>query len=218
MKTDWLNLAGREADHQTVLDRLNGSPYDGLVEIDLINDRCRNLWHVENKYYLPVLHGNWSELYQYCADHMVHPQDRERYCGMMDSGTLLQRLERAEVPGVLSEELRYRTVDGKWRWVRQVLVSGVQNGLPEGVIYSYMYDIDVQKQRELGGIATSGLTARRDDLTGLLLDREFYTLAQQRLPTLTGKWCVVAMDIENFKLFCDWHGQQSGNPVHIRPS
>ena len=112
---------------------------------------------------------------------------------------------------MLSEELRYRTVEGKWRWVRQVLVSGAQNGLPEGVIYSYIYDIDVQKQRELGGTATSGPTVRRDDLTGLLLDREFYTLAQQRLPTLAGKWCVVALDIENFKLFCDWHGQQTGH-------
>ncbi|MBQ3303585.1 MAG: diguanylate cyclase, partial [Clostridia bacterium] len=211
MKIDWLNLGGREADYQTVLDRLNGSPYDELVEIDLINDRCRNLWHVENKYYVPVLHGNWSELYRYCADHMIHPQDRERYCGMMDPDTVILRLERSEVSGVLSEELRYRTVDGKWRWVRQVLVSGAQNGLPEGVIYSYMYDIDVQKQRELGATATSGPTVRRDDLTGLLLDREFYTLAQQRLPALTGKWCVVALDIENFKLFCDWHGQQSGN-------
>ncbi len=211
MGIDWLNLGGREADYQTVLDRLNGSPYDELVEIDLINDRCRNLWHVKNKYYVPVLHGNWSELYRYCADHMLHPQDRERYCGMMDPDTVLQRLERSEVSGVLSEELRYRTVDGKWRWVRQVLVSGAQNGLPEGVIYSYMYDIDVQKQRELGGTAASGPTVRRDDLTGLLLDREFYTLARQRLPALSGKWCVVALDIENFKLFCDWHGQQSGN-------
>ncbi len=211
MGIDWLNLGGREADYQTVLDRLNGSPYDELVEIDLINDRCRNLWHVKNKYSVPVLHGNWSELYRYCADHMVHPQDRERYCGMMDPDTVLQRLERSEVSGVLSEELRYRTVDGKWRWVRQVLVSGAQNGLPEGVIYSYIYDIDVQKQRELGGTAASGPTVRRDDLTGLLLDREFYALARQRLPTLAGKWCVVALDIENFKLFCDWHGQQSGN-------
>ncbi len=211
MRIDWLNLGGREADYQTVLDRLNGSPYDELVEIDLINDRCRNLWHVENKYYVPVLHGNWSELYRYCADHMIYPQDRERYCGLMDPDTVILRLERSEVPGVLSEELRYRTVDGKWRWVRQVLVSGAQNGLPEGVIYSYMYDIDVQKQRELGGTAASGPTVRRDDLTGLLLDREFYALARQRLPALAGKWCVVALDIENFKLFCDWHGQQSGN-------
>ncbi len=211
MRIDWLNLGGNEAEYQTVLDRLNASPYDELVEIDLINDRCRNLWHVENKYYVPVLHGDWSRLYRYCADHMVHPRDRELYCAMMDPDTVLQRLENSEVPGVISGELRYRTVESKWLWVRQVLVSGVKNGLPEGVIYSYMYDIDVQKQREQGVAVAPGAVARRDDLTGLLLDREFSVLAQQRLPALTGKWCVMALDIENYKLFCDWHGQQTGH-------
>ena len=52
--------------------------------------------------------------------------------------------------------------------------------------------------------------ARRDDLTGLLTDREFFSAAQRKLPTLMGQWCVAAIDIENFKLFCDWHGQQAG--------
>jgi len=212
MRIDWLNLGGHDADYQTVLDRLNASPYDELVEIDLINDRCRNLWHVENKYYVPVLHGDWSRLYRYCADHMVHPQDREAYCALVDPDTVLKRLEQSAIPGVLSGELRYRTVQGRWLWVRQVLVSGAENGLPEGVIYSYMYDIDVQKQRQLGNtIVSGGAAARRDDLTGLLLDREFCAFAQERLPALAGKWCVVALDIENFKLFCDWHGQQTGH-------
>ena len=212
MKIDWLNLGGHDMEYQTVLDRLNASPYDELLEIDVINDRCRNLWHVQNKYYLPMPQGNWSELYRYCADHMVYSKDRELFTGLMDPDTILQRMERSEVPGVLSGELRYRAVDGRWLWVRQVLVAGVQNGLPEGVIYVYIYDINVQKQRELGGTAASGgATARRDDLTGLLLDREFYTLAQKKLPSLEGKWCVVALDIENFKLFCDWHGQQTGH-------
>ena len=211
MKNDWLNLGSRDAGYQTVLERLNASPYDELVEIDLFNDRCRNLWHVENKYYVPVLHGDWSELYHYCAEHMIHPDDRETYLAMMDPDTLRQRLEQSEIPGVLSEELRYRTVNGEWLWVGQVVVSGAQGSLPEGVIYTYMYDINVQKQRELGGTAVTGSTAiHRDDLTGLLLDRDFHALAQLKLPELSGKWCVMALDIENFKLFCDWHGQQTG--------
>ena len=200
------------AGYQTVLERLNASPYDELVEIDLFNDRCRNLWHVENKYYVPVLHGDWSELYRYCADHMVHPDDRETYLAMMDPDTLRQRLEQSEIPGVLSEELRYRTVNGEWLWVGQVVVSGAQGALPEGVVYTYLYDINVQKQRELGDVAVTGSTAiHRDDLTGLLLDRDFHALAQLKLPELSGKWCVMALDIENFKLFCDWHGQQTGH-------
>ena len=212
MKIDWLNLGGHESDYQTVLDRLNASPYDEMLEIDLINDRCRNLWHVKNKYYVPVLSGSWNDLYHYCAEHMVHPQDRERYIAFMNADTIFQRLERSELPGVLSEEMRYRTVEGKWLWVRQVLVAGAQNGLSEGIICCYIYDIDVQKQRELGSASATSVpaAAHRDDLTGLLLDREFVAVAQKMLPALSGKWCVVALDIENYKLFCDWHGQQTG--------
>jgi hypothetical protein len=113
MKIDWLNLGGHDMEYQTVLDRLNASPYDELLEIDVINDRCRSLWHVQNKYYLPMPQGNWSELYRYCADHMVHPQDRELYCALMDPDTVLKRLEQSAIPGVLSEELRYRQAEQK---------------------------------------------------------------------------------------------------------
>ena len=35
MKIDWLNLGGHDMEYQTVLDRLNASPYDELLEIDL---------------------------------------------------------------------------------------------------------------------------------------------------------------------------------------
>ena len=211
MKTEWLNLGSHDVEYQTVLDRLNDSPYDELVEIDLINDRSRNLWHVENKYYVPVMNGDWSELYNYCAEHMVYPRDRERYRALMNPDTMMQRLEQTEPAGVLSDELRYRTVDGKWMWVRQVLVAGAQNGLPEGVVMCYIYDIDVKKQRELGGTVAAPAVVRRDDLTGLLLDRDFCMQAQKRMAALSGQWCVMAVDIENYKLFCDWHGQQTGH-------
>ena len=73
MKGDWLNLGGRDTDYQSVVDRLSESPFDELIEIDLINDRLNNIYHVEGKYYMPILKGGWSELYHYCAHHMVHP-------------------------------------------------------------------------------------------------------------------------------------------------
>ncbi|MBR1821717.1 MAG: EAL domain-containing protein [Clostridia bacterium] len=214
MKVDWLNLDGHSADYQTIVDRLNGSPFDELVEIDLWHDRCRNIYHVEGKYFVPFLEGGWVELYRYAAEHMVHPSDRGAYSALLDPDKLQARLETAQSPGVLSAEFRYRTMDGGWIWTRQVMVAGARNGLPEGVVYCYIYDISIQKQREqgrIGSAASSAALARRDDLTGLLLDREFFTLAQKKLPTLVGQWCVAAVDIENFKLFCDWHGQQVGH-------
>ena len=212
--SDWLNLSGPGADDQTVVDRLNASPCDELVELDLINDRCRNIYHIENKYLAPMQSGNWSELYRFFLEHVIHPQDRETFAALMDPDTIAQHMSQSEIPGVMSAEVRYKTVDGKWLWTRLVVVAGAQNGLREGIINCYVYDIDVQKQREQGSIvprsAISTAVARRDDLTGLLLDHEFFALAQKKLPALSGKWCVVAIDIENYKLFCDWHGQQTG--------
>ncbi len=214
MQADWLNLESQSGDLQSIVDRLNASPFDELLEIDLYNDRCRNIYHVEGKYFVPFLEGGWGELYRYAIEHMIHPADRGSYSALMDPDKIQERLERSQTPGVRSIELRYRGVDGGWIWVRQLLVSGTRNGLPEGTIYVYIYDISIQKQREQGRIASaksSSAPARRDDLTGLLVDREFFALAQKKLPTLAGQWCVVAVDIENFKLFCDWHGQQVGH-------
>ena len=214
MKPDWLNLSTQGSDFQTLTERLNASPFEDLVEIDLINDRCRNLFHIDGKYFVPIMKGSWSELFRYSADHMVHPQDRQIYCDLMDPDTLARRLEKSELPGVLQAEFRYRAVDGTWLWIRQVVVSGARNGLGEGIVHCYVYDINAQKLREQGRLAptaSSAAASRRDELTGLLVDREFFAMAQQKLPALAGKWCVIALDIENFKLYCDWYGQQVGH-------
>ena len=214
MKTEWLNLDIRGNDRQTLVDRLNASPFDELVEIDLYNDRCRNIYHVEGKYFVPFLEGSWTEIYRYSAEHMVHPADRGAYSALMDPDKLQTRMESGQERGVRSSEFRFRDMNGGWIWARQVLVSGSKSGLGEGIVWCYIYDISVQKQREQGRIPaafSASAVARRDDMTGLLTDRDFFSQAQRRLPTLVGQWCVAAVDIENFKLFCDWHGQQVGH-------
>ena len=63
MKAEWLNLESHGTDYQTVVDRLNGAPFDEMMEIDLINDRCRIIHHVEGKYFTPMREGGWQELF-----------------------------------------------------------------------------------------------------------------------------------------------------------
>ena len=210
MSVDWLNLSGGQGDSRTVVDRLMESPYGELVEIDAINDRCRNLVHTEGRFFVPVMEGSWRELYRYCAEHMVHPADRLVFEDTLSPDALQDRLEKAEIPGVVTMEARYRGVDGEWLWTLQVLVCGARNGLPDGIIYNFMFDIDAQKRREAGGAFARAAGIRRDDLTGLLLEQDFFALAQRKLSGLAGQWCVIAVDIENFRLFCDWHSQQTG--------
>lgn len=213
MSTDWLNLETRSGDFQTIVDRLNSSPFDEMIVIDLYKDHCQNVYHVDGKYFVPFLEGSWTKLYHYATEHMVHPSDRGVYGALMDPDKMQAKLENSEIPGVRSTELRYRAVEGGWIWTRQVLVSGAQNGLPEGTVYCYIFDISIQKKRAQGRITATvtAPAARRDDMTGLLLDREFFALAQRKLPALSGQWCIVAVDIENYNLFCDWHGAQVGH-------
>ena len=212
MSAEWLNLEVGN-DHKSLADRLNASPFDELVEIDLYNDHCRNLYHVEGKYYVPFMEGKWRELFRYSVDHMIHPDDRGAYSALMDPDKLQSRMESAR-NGARSAEFRFRAVDGGWIWTRQVMIAGPRSGLGDGVVWCYIYDISLRKQREQGkiiAVGASGGLGRRDDMTGLLTDRDFFSMAQRKLPTLAGQWCVAAVDVENFKLFCDWHGQQVGH-------
>ena len=139
MSAEWLNLESRNGNYQTVVERLNASPFDELVEIDLYNDRCRNIYHVEGKYFVPFLEGAWSKLYRYASEHMVHPSDRGSYSVLLDPDKLQSWLDNAAIPGVLSAEFRYRTIDGGWIWTRQVMVSGPDSGLNEGVVWCYIW-------------------------------------------------------------------------------
>ena len=56
---------------------LDSSSYDELGEIDLANDRCRNINHVEGKYFVPITDSSFLNQYRYGIDNMVHPDDRE---------------------------------------------------------------------------------------------------------------------------------------------
>ena len=210
---DVLELIGRPA---SVTDFLNSLSFDELVEVDLLNNRIKNLFHVDGKYFVPVLDGEHKDLYGYASENMIHPDDKIVHSEFMNHDTMLDRLENSPIPGVISEEFRYRLQSGNWNWVRQVIIGGPQHGLPEGVIRFYVFDIQNRKQRELGNavIEQQSTGAHRDGLTGLRREKEFFAAARGLVPLHEkGGWCLVALDIDQFKLFNDWNGREAGDIV-----
>ena len=198
----------------SLVEALRQMPYDDLVEIDLNANSVQVLYHVEGKFYLPMMEGSFDSLYHFCADHMVHPDDRELYLAFMDPATLPERLAKSAHPGLLESETRLRLMDGGWRWVRQIVISGEENGLPAGRLRLYQYDIQSVRDREANDAlpGTRFYTPSfRDALTGLPTDRELFPRARALLETAQGQWCVIAIDIEHFKLFIDWHGKEAGD-------
>lgn len=52
-----------------------------------------------------------------------------------------------------------------------------------------------------------------DALTGLYRRRAFFQIAETFLDSAEGSYCLVAVDIEHFKLFNDWYGQSAGDKL-----
>ena len=199
----------------SIIDYLNSLSFDELVEVDLFNDRIRNLFHVEGKYYVPVFDGAHKDLYRFASENMIHPSDKAVHESFMNHDTLPERLEKSSIPGVISEEFRYRLQEGGWCWVRQVIVGGPRFDFPEGVIRFYVFDIQTRKQRELGeAVIGYRATSQRNSLTGLRREKEFLADAFERIRSHECEgWCLVALDIDQFKFFNDWNGREAGDFV-----
>ena len=191
------------------------SPFDELIEIDQLHGRMRNLRHTEGKYFVPVADTTVVDMRSYSAEHMLHPDDRERYLRVTDPDRLDELLSDSETPGVLRDRFRYRLVDGSWRWVEQVTVGGGCGVLPRGIYYCFLFDI----QEEMDGASQSGNApspALRSPLTGLLTENSFFDYVQTRLKEPSEGWCMLAMDLEHFKLFNEWYGRKNGDLLLAR--
>ena len=212
MKTGILSISGSAAPSpKTLMEYLNSSSFDELLEIDLSRDRSRNIYHVEGKYFVPLLEGTFSDLFQYSAEHMVHPDDAAVFQELMDPATIRQRLAAADPPGLLTAQFRYKLLDGGWRWVEQTVVMGEEYGLPRNILRCFIFDIQYQRNRQMGLVSSYPSGGNRDELTGLLREKAFFTMATEMLANHSVTWSLIALDIENFKLFNDWYGRDKGD-------
>ncbi|MBE7003852.1 MAG: EAL domain-containing protein [Ruminococcaceae bacterium] len=205
---DLLPVSGTPMEILGCLDR---SDYDELVEIDLVNDRCTNLYHVEGKYFVPLVDGSTSGIFQYSMEHMIHPDDRQHVREAMDPDTVLERLASSEPPGIMALHFRYKLLDGGWRWVEQIVVGGTQFGFGEGVVHAYIFDFQNQKDRQLGLMSAYPRKGNRDEMTGLPGKKTFFAKGGELVRTQKADWALLAIDVEHFKLFNQWYGHESGD-------
>ena len=200
-------------DPSFVLDILNHSSFDEIVEIDLNKNTCKNIYHVEGKYFVPLLVASFTELFSYCADNMIHPNDRSIFYGLMNPKTIAERLNESNPQGYLYSQFRYKLQNGSYRLVEQCVVGGEGFGFKDGIIRFYVFDIQNQKNVELGIWGKDiNNSEKRDHKTTLYDDRAFFVKAQQLIDSLENidEWRLISMDIEHFRLFNEWYGHEAG--------
>lgn len=218
MNTGLFELMKAVRQPELIIRYLDGASFDDLVEINLSAHTIRSIYHESNKYAVPLPFSNSQTTIAGIFKNLLHPDDLERFAALTDFETVSATLEASEIPGIYTDEFRFCLVNGSWRWVELVLVTGKAYGIGKDILRMYVFDCHSRKSRELGLKSTvvySGM--ERNEMTGLLKKRSFIREAENRLSNQNGKkWCLVSIDIENFKLFNEWYGHDEGDLLMVQ--
>lgn len=202
------------SDSNSLVDMLNGSNCDEMVDVDLNNDTFTQIYHVQGKYYVPPAVASYHELFEFTAKHIVHPDDLGDYLALMKLDGFFERLKNSKIPDFDFAHFRYKTQSGEYRYVEQCIITGKENGIPDGTFRMYVFDIDNMKMRQTARMEdASGLTnVGRDEMTGLLTAKDFFGEANKIIGEhKENELCLIAIDIEHFKFFGEWYGREQGD-------
>ena len=217
MRLPFLEDLIRKTPPDQLVSALQLTPFDELMVIHLDTGRYESRFHREGKFYSPVLDGTFASLMKYSADHLVYPDDRNLHAAFLDLSTIQARMAAASPPGLLNAEIRYLSMDGNWLSMAHLLLYGASYGLPENQVYFYLYDIRELDRRINGSTDNRVVTEHMLNLMpDILTEEQFFAIAQERLPSLEGTWCMIAVDIKHFKLFKELNGQENGDALLIR--
>ena len=198
----------------SLVDFLNDSSCDEIADIYLDSDSFKEISHREGKYFVPVLDKpTYSGLYFFAKSYIVHPDDVDAYVDLMDPKHMKERIKKSNLPNFRYAQFRYKLQSGEYRHVEQCLVTGKENGLDEGVIRVYTFDVENRYKRDKNS-SYDDVTPinHRDTLTGLLESKSFFEKAKQIvINSPNQEWCIASIDISKFTVFTQWYGQKAGD-------
>ncbi len=223
LELDWFNqgpcilFAGcpaSDTDHHLFSTLTSPSSYDELFEINVTDDSYRVLFSEPNKYVMPAPEGCLSEMFFDVLEHMIHPDDRERFATFWNLETIIDRVTHAQAP--LQAQFRKRLCAGGWGWASQTIVPVKRGDRGEMVIMCFISDVDQQAKAyaKLNEDTELRELKERDQLTGLYNAATFYTKAEHLIQNHPDTAYEAAyLDIEHFKLYNEWYGRQAGDVV-----
>ncbi len=142
---------------------------------------------------------------------MVHPDDLER----VERDIYVQTFHSGE----RHDYVHYRicTRQGEIKFVEDFghLVYD-----SDGDSFFYVFIVNVEEseyrkmnQGEWGTKVGYRRTERRNALTGLIYEEAFFTACERNLSNFKINWLLIAIDLQNFKLFNEWYSREVGDRV-----
>ena len=188
------------------------SAYDELYEINIKNNTYKGIYQSEWEGYRAPETGKITDAIERVAAKYIHPDDRKKYLEFWNLDTMKRRLLEQEESHILTLRCRRRWKD-EYRWIVHTITNRQESRLrPDEDIFLCFFN---DNSGEIYG-KDQGNYPIFDPLTGLYQKNDFFLTAGQRLKhTMPGKLCMMAVDIEHFKLFNEWYGRDSGDQFLI---
>ncbi|MCD2493623.1 EAL domain-containing protein [Lacrimispora sp. NSJ-141] len=198
-----------ESNKNLLYDLTQMPAYDELFELNISRNTYKILFHAEGKYVVPPVDGRLDEMRSDVAEHMIHPDDKERFLEFWDFDKMLEGMGKGGE--LLEGKFRKKLAGGGYCWVLQIAVPLRYNENHEKIIICFIQDIHEQAE-EAGTRKQKELDDGADALTGLYRAEVFFEKAAGLLKENSGRpYCLVAIDIEHFKLFNEWYGLEEGD-------
>ena len=126
-----------------------------------------------------------------------------------------KRLYPDDLPGFLemfTKENILRSLDerGEFTLSYRLMVDGEPTLMSMKITY-----MQGDERRLIIGVKKVNLDAR-NELTGLCNEAIFHVRGKEILREHPEGWCLIAIDIENFKLFNEWYGRETGDKLLAR--
>lgn len=184
-----------------------GAVYDELLELNLAANTYKVLFHQKDKHVTPELEGQLDSMLFDMADSMIHPDDREEFLNFWNLSTLVDRL--LECGKILKREFRSKKEQGEYGWTCLTVVLFRYKDQENPIAMCYVQNADRQ---ENGQERFKEKREEMDSLTALYRYGPFFDKAERLLEKQAGKeYFMVAVDIEHFKLFNEWYGEEKGD-------
>lgn len=196
----------QEEDKNLFYNFTNLNAYDELFELNVTKNSYKILYHAPDKYIIPAYEGQLDTMIKQVIDEkMIHPDDHQSFIDFWDFDKMHDQFKNNNKL-VLKGYFRKHKTNGEYCWVLQTAVSIFNNQLDDEIIMCFIQETNAPKEEK-------SIPSKSDinELTGLYRSNAFYNQIDKLLSTTNQQYCMIAIDIEHFKLFNDWYGIPAGD-------
>ncbi len=185
---------------------------DYFLEINLTQNKYRYVHKNDEEYGIEYNVESFDSLISRLEKTSINPNDLQNFRNFWDFQLLSLKMAETTVP--LTNTYREKNAVGSWDEVTVTLIPEVYAGTEDQIVLAiFKIKTAAQDVRKLNA------SEEIDSFSGLFTRRGFVLHAEEYLAERQGaEVCVIAMDVEHFRLFNKWYGSPEGDKLLKRIS